>query len=198
MIALGITGAQASPIPLNNPSLESGGSAWTLPNDFDGWTESGQTGKAPVAHTGSFGLWNCWGYGWNSLSHQSTYTVAAAGETITASVWAKTDTNLGTGTASFNLTLKVGNDSPAFVQPAYQGGQDWTQLTASYVTTAADIGKAVGIYISTDGGPGGGNPGYVYMDDASLSTVSPVKRSSNGSGTAWPMRGHTFARSHEQ
>ena len=198
MIALGITGAQASPIPLNNPSLESGGSAWTLPNDFDGWTESGQTGKAPVAHTGSFGLWNCWGYGWNSLSQQSTYTVAAAGETITASVWAKTDTNLGTGTASFNLTLKVGNDSPAFVQPAYQGGQDWTQLTASYVTTAADIGKAVGIYISTDGGPGGGNPGYVYMDDASLSTVSPVKRSSNGSGTAWPMRGHTFARSHEQ
>ena len=182
MIALGITAAQATPIPLNNPSFEAGGSESAIPNDFDGWTESGMTGKAPVAHTGSYSLWNCWGYGWNSLSQQSSYTVAAAGETITASVWAKTDTNLGTGTASFNLTLKVGNDSPAFVQPAYQGGQDWTQLTASYVTTAADIGKAVGIYISTDGGPGGGNPGYVYMDDASLSTVSPVNTWTNASG----------------
>ncbi|MCX6877037.1 MAG: hypothetical protein NTW21_24975 [Verrucomicrobia bacterium] len=182
VIALGITAAKATPIPLNNPSLESGGSAGAIPNDFDGWTESGMTGKYTVAHTGSYGLWNCWGYGWNSLFQQSSYTVAAAGETITASVWAKTDTNLGSGTASFNLTLKVGNDWPAFVQPAYQGGQDWTELTASYVTTAADIGKAVGIYISTDGGPGGGNPGYVYMDDPSLSTTSPQNTWTNASG----------------
>ena len=150
MIALGITATQATPIPLNNPSLEAGGAESAIPNDFDGWTESGPTGKATVAHTGSYGLWNCWGYGWNSLFQQS-YAVTSAGETITASVWAKTDANLGTGTASFNLSLKVGNDSPAFVQPAYQGGQDWTQLTTSYVTTAADIGKVVGISFGTDG-----------------------------------------------
>ncbi len=98
-VALGLAGAKATSIPLNNASLESGGSAWALPNDFEDWTESGPTGKAPVSRTGSNGLWNCWGYGWNSLSQQSSYTVAAAGETITASVWARTDGNLGGGTA---------------------------------------------------------------------------------------------------
>ena len=118
MIAVGITATQATPIALNNPSLESGGSAGTIPNDFDGWTESGPTGKSTVAHSGSYGLWNCWGSGWNSLFQQG-YTVAAAGETITASVWAKTDTHLGSGWASFNLSLKVGNDWAAFAQPAY-------------------------------------------------------------------------------
>ncbi len=175
VIALGLAGSQATTIPLNNPSLESGGPTWRnariMPNDFDGWSESGPTGKASVAHTGSFGLWNCSGYGWNSLFQQSGYTVAAVGETITASVWAKTDANLGSRWASFNLTLKVGSDWAAFAQPAYQGGQDWTQVTTSYVTTAADIGKVVGISFGTDGGLGGGNPGYVFMDDPSLSTV---------------------------
>jgi MYXO-CTERM domain-containing protein len=171
VIALGITGGQAATIALNNGSLEAGGSAWDLPNDFAGWSESGKTGKAPVAHTGSYGLWNCWGYGWNSLSQQSTYTVGSAGETLSAFVWAKTDGNLGAGTAWFNLTLTLDNGSVAVAQPNYSGGQDWTELTASYVTTAADIGKTVGISIGTDGGPGGGNPGYVYMDDASLSVI---------------------------
>ena len=171
VIALGITGAQAATIALINGSLEAGGSAWDMPNDFAGWSESGQTGKAPVAHTGSYGLWNCWGYGWNSLSQQSTYTVASAGETLAAFVWAKTDGNLGTGTAWFNLTLTLDNGSVAVAQPNYSGGQDWTELTASYVTTAADIGKTVGISFGTDGGPGGGNPGYVYMDDARLTTI---------------------------
>jgi autotransporter-associated beta strand protein len=172
-VALGLAGAKATSIPLNNASLESGGSAWAMPNDFEDWTESGPTGKAPVSRTGSYGLWNCWGYGWNSLSQQSSYTVASAGETITASVWVRTDGNLGGGTAWFNLTLKLNNVGVAVVQPNYQGGQNWTELTASYVTTAADIGKAVGISFGTDGGPGSGNPGYVYMDDPSLSTVTP-------------------------
>ncbi|MCX6877036.1 MAG: autotransporter-associated beta strand repeat-containing protein [Verrucomicrobia bacterium] len=174
VIALGLTAAKATPIPLTNPSLESGGSDWAMPNDFDGWAESGQTGKAPVAHTGSYGLWNCWGYGWNSLSQQSSYTVASAGETITASVWVRTDSNLGSGTAWFNLTLKLNNVGVTVVQPNYQGGQNWTELTASHVTSAADIGKTVGISFGTDGGPGAGNPGYVYMDDPSLSTVPPA------------------------
>lgn len=174
VIALGLTGAQAATdIPLNNASLEAGGSTWGIPNDFDGWSEGGPTGKAPVARTGSYGLWNCWGNGWNSLSQQSGYAVGSAGETIAASVWAKTDANLGSGTVSFNLTLKLGNVGVAFVQPGYQGGQDWTKLTTSYVTTVADIGKTVGISFGTNGGPGGGNPGYVYMDDPSLSTTAP-------------------------
>ena len=180
VFALGLAGVMATPIPLNNASLEAGGSIWAIPNDFDGWTESGQTGKAPVAHTGGYSLWNCWGYGWNSLFQQSRYTVVSAGETITASVWAKTDANLGSGTASFNLSLKLGNDWAAFIQPGYQGGRDWTQLTTSYVTTVADIGKTVGISFGTDGGPGAGNPGYVYMDDPSLSTVTPQ------TATNWP------------
>ena len=119
VFALGLAGVMATPIPLNNASLEAGGSIWAIPNDFDGWTASGPTGKAPVAHTGGCGLWNCWGYGWNSLFQQSSYTVVSAGETITASVWAKTDANLGSGTASFNLSLKLGNDWAAFAQPAY-------------------------------------------------------------------------------
>ncbi|MCX6877035.1 MAG: hypothetical protein NTW21_24965 [Verrucomicrobia bacterium] len=171
VIALGITGAQAATIALNNGSLEAGGSAWNIPNNFDDWSESGQTGKAPVAHTGSYGLWNCWGYGWNSLSQQSTYTVASVGETISAFVWAKTDGNLGTETAWFNLTLTLDNVGVAFAQPNYSGGQDWTELTASYVTTAADIGKTVGISFGTDGGPTNNQPNYVYMDDASLSVI---------------------------
>lgn len=177
--ALGITGAHAATIALNNGSLEAGGSVWGLPNDFDGWTEVGLIGKAPVSRTGSYSLWNCWGSGWNSLSQQSSYTVVASGEAITASVWASSNANLGTVTATFNITLTLGNISVAFTQAGYQGNQDWTELTTSYVTTAADIGKTVGISFGNDAGNPNGNgtqdydgtPNYVYMDDASLSVI---------------------------
>ena len=166
----------SGPIPLVNPSLESGGSGWEDPNGsvaFTSWSRSGPAGGSPVAHTGSRGLWNCWGYGWNSLAQQSTYTVGFAGETITASVWAKTSDIL-VGGAWFNLTLTLDNVGVALVQPNYPANRDWTELTTSYVTTAADIGKTVGISFGTDGGSTNGQPNYVYMDNPGLSVVPPA------------------------
>jgi hypothetical protein len=170
-----ITAITSGPLPLTNASLESGGSGWEDPNNtvaFTGWSRGGAAGGSPVAHAGSRGLWNCWGYGWNSLSQQSTYTVVFAGETITASVWAKTSDIL-VGGAWFNLTLTLDNVGVEFAQPNYPANQDWTELTTSYVTTTADIGKTVGISFGTDGGPTNGQPNYVYMDDPGLSVVPP-------------------------
>ncbi|MEI7908734.1 MAG: hypothetical protein WCK77_03775 [Verrucomicrobiota bacterium] len=171
-----VTTITSGPIPLINPSLEAGGSGWEGPDNsvgFTGWTCAGPAGGATVAHAGSRGLWNCWGYGWNSLSQQSTYTVGGAGETITASVWAKTSDIL-IGGAWFNLTLTLDNVGVAFAQPNYPANQDWTKLTTAYVTTAADIGKTVGISFGTDGGTTNGQPNYVYMDDPGLSVVFPI------------------------
>ena len=171
-----VTTITSGPIPLINPSLEAGGSGWEGPDNsvgFTGWTCAGPAGGATVAHAGSRGLWNCWGYGWNSLSQQSTYTVGVAGETITASVWAKTSDIL-IGGAWFNLTLTLDNVGVAFAQPNYPANQDWTKLTTAYVTTAADIGKTVGISFGTDGGTTNGQPNYVYMDDPGLSVVFPI------------------------
>jgi hypothetical protein len=166
--------ASAATIPLANPSLTYSPTGWMGPNDagsFSGWNRSTPAGGAPLGHGDSTCLWNCWGYGWGGLSQDSTYTIAAAGETLTAGIWVKTDANLGAGTAWFNVSLKLNGSVVALAQPAFASSQDWTNIIASYVTTAADVGKTVGIAFSMNGGPGGGNPGYSYMDDATLTTV---------------------------
>lgn len=181
--------ARAVVIPLNNASLEAGVSGWVDPGsaNFTNWAKSGRVGSSPVAHDGSQGLWNCWGYGWNSLSQNSSYTVTQAGETLTAGVWAKTDGNVGPAGVWFNLTLRLDGAAVASTQPNIAAGQDWIQLTATYVTTAADIGKTVGIAFGMDGGANSSNPNYCYMDQASLSYVTPGAPTVIGSASPNPV-----------
>jgi autotransporter-associated beta strand protein len=156
---------------------------------FTGWSISGPVGASPVAHGGgSQGLWSCWGAGWCGLSQNSTYTVQAAGETLTAGVWAKTEPNVGPNGAWFNLQLWLNGSQVAFAQPNFPASQDWTNITTSYVTTAADIGKTVGISFGTDAGQYNyvsGYASYCYMDDASL-TTSAASLPPTGGGTASP------------
>jgi autotransporter-associated beta strand protein len=166
--------AGATDIPLNNASLESpsyynpnaqypgwvGINNWEV--NFTGWSMWGDRGASPVANDGSQGLWNVGGYGWCGLSQNSSYTVQAAGETLTAGVWAKTESG---SAAWFHLELWLNSAQVATVQPYYSSLTNWTQVTATYVTTAADIGKTVGIEFGLQA-----TSGYAYMDSASLAT----------------------------
>jgi autotransporter-associated beta strand protein len=191
-----ITSVSATNIPLTNPSLEA--PSYYNPSDpypgwaglnqsisFTGWTVSGgNRGASPVAHTGSQGLWGGWSSGWCSLVQNSTYTVQAAGETLTAGVWAKTEAsgNVGPGGVYFNLQIQLDGSQVVFAQPNYPAGTDWTNITTSYVTTEADIGKTVGISFGTDGGASGGYPNYCFMDDASLATSAGYTVTYDGNG----------------
>jgi hypothetical protein len=181
-----VASVSAAFIPLTNPSLEAqayGGwqDPWTA--YFDGWSGSGPVGASPVAYDGSQGLWNCWGYGWSGLFQNSSYTVQAVGETLTAGIWARTDANAG-NTIYFNLQLILDGNSAAFAQPGFSPGTGWTQITTSYVTTAGDIGKTVGMSFGTDGGQYlyTGSPNYCYMDLASLTTIAPVPEPTTWAG----------------
>jgi autotransporter-associated beta strand protein len=184
------TSVGATDIPLTNPSLESPSyynpgdqypgwvGVWVGAVSFTGWSMSGPVGASPVAHDGTQGLWSAWGAGWCGLSQNSTYTVQAAGETLTAGVWAKTDGNVGPNGVWFNLQLWLNGSQVAFAQPNFPAGTGWTNITTSYVTTAADIGKTVGISFGTDAGQYNYVPGYAsycYMDDASLTTSASLE-----------------------
>ena len=169
-----VPSAFAATIALTNGSLESSSAApWTGIGygavTFTGWSISGPVGVGPVAHDGSQGLWSGWGAGWCGLAQNSTYTVGAAGETLSAFVWAKTDANATFG-SWFRVELQLNGSMATANQTHFSVGTDWTQITTSYVTTTADIGKTVGISFGTDGGVGG-NPSYSYMDNAGLSVV---------------------------
>lgn len=166
--------ANATTISLTNGSLESSSAApWTGIGwgavTFTGWSATGPVGVGPVAQDGSQGLWSGWGAGWCGLSQNSSYTVASAGETLSAFVWAKTDANATFG-SWFRVELQLNGGMVNATQTHFSVGTDWTQITTSYVTTAADIGKTVGMSFGTDGGVGG-NPSYSYMDNAGLTTV---------------------------
>jgi hypothetical protein len=140
--------------------------------NFTGWSIWGDRGASPVAYDGSQGLWNVGGYGWDGLSQNSSYTVQAAGETLTAGVWA----NINSGSAAwFHLELWLDNAQVSFVQPYYDSLPGWTQVTTTYVTTAADIGKTVGIEFGMQA-----TSGYAYMDLASLTTVAVPEPTSLG------------------
>lgn len=165
--------AHAASITLTNGSLESpsyynseaqypgwvGVNNWEV--NFAGWSMSGNRGASPVAYDGSQGLWTVAGYSWCGVSQNSTYTVGEAGITLTAAVYGKS-----ANTAWFNLQLLLDGSQMSFVQPFFSGPQDWTQITTSYVTTAADIGKTVGISFGMES-----TDNYAYMDSASLSVI---------------------------
>ena len=167
------TSAHAATIALNNASLEApsyynanaqypgwvGINNWEV--NFTGWSMSGNRGASPVAYDGSQGLWTVAGYGWNGVSQNSTYTVGAAGITLTAAVYGKS-----ASTAWFNLQLLLDGSQMSFAQPYFASATDWTQITTSYVTTVADIGKIVGISFGMES-----TNNYAYMDSASLSVI---------------------------
>lgn len=176
--------AHAATIALNNGSLES--PSYYNPNDqypgwvgvspgavsFSGWSMSGPVGASPVAYEGSQGLWSCWSVGWCGLSQHSSYTVGAADEEITAGIYAKAG-DVGSGQATVRVDVLLNGSTANFTQVGITTSNGpWTLYTATYTTTASDIGKTVGISFGTDGGYNtGGTPSYTYMDNASLSVI---------------------------
>ena len=172
-LASGVSNA-ASTLPLNNTSFEApamGGWAWgTAPSN---WTyEYGPLGLAPVGQTGSQSVWNYVNSGWFSIKQDSTYTVAAAGEVLTAGIYVSIS-NLDSGQSTVNLGLMLDNSVVSFVQPAYYANQAFTLLTTQYTTVAGDIGKTVGMRFGGDGGWQASGGSYTYFDNASLTTSIP-------------------------
>jgi autotransporter-associated beta strand protein len=185
-ITMGLSLAQAATIPLNNASFETPEGVWLRRNVPDYWTlDFGLQGEgtAPVGHSGGQCVWNCWDYGWFSLSQQSTYTVASAGESLAAGVWVRLDSHTA-GTASFNVILLLDGVEVATNRLDSTSNFPWTELTATYLTTAADVGKAVGLAFGASGSDTSGSPSYSYLDDASLTTVATG--APTASGTASP------------
>jgi len=185
------TAAQATTIPLTNPSFETPAGGYIENYRPTGWThEYGKVWSMPDQHgSGSQCLMSFWENGWFRLSQQSTYTVAAAGETITAGLWGKVS-NLDLGTANYEVVVTIGGVPVATNSMNVTANIDWTSLTVDYVTTAADIGQAVGIAVGTDGGDTAGSPSYCRVDDVSLTTVTPGGPTADGVAEPNPVNLH--------
>lgn len=168
--------AHAASISLTNGDFESpayGDWNWGSPG-LTGWSHnSGAYGVAPTSYgSGSQSVLWAWSYGWYGLSQNSTYTVGAAGEEITAGIYARAD-DVGTGQATIRLTINLdGGEVVANQVGITTSYSPWTLYTVSYTTTASDIGKVVGMGFGSDGGYNtGGASSYTYLDNASLSVV---------------------------
>jgi hypothetical protein len=150
MIALGITGAPAATIALNNGSFEAPDLPdWTLGVPISGWDSSGDNtkfGYGPVANDGTQGLFFEFGGGWRGVSQNTSYTVGQAGEVLDFSTWVNIgnydgDPNVVWFNEAITIDLAIANQ----VQPAFTTSVGWTQVSVSYTTVAADIGKTVGV-----------------------------------------------------
>lgn len=173
-LAFAASANAATTIPLVNGSFEApamGGWAWgTAPSS---WTYNyGPLGLSPAARTGIQSVWNYVNSGWFQISQNSAYTVAEAGEVLTAGVYIQI-TNLDSGQSTVNLKLLLDGATAVQTQPAYFANQTWTLLTTQYTTVAADIGKTVGMAFGGDGGFGASGGSYTYFDDVSLTTSIP-------------------------
>lgn len=194
-IAVAIS-AQATTIPLTNPSFESPvAGAWSSGFLPDGWSwDFGSYIQSPSAHDGNQGvIQNGSANAFFRLSQNSTYTVVRTNETITGKVWVRV-TNLERGKCNFRIELLIdgtGVMTNTFtVTTGMVTGQEyaWAQISVQYSTVAADIGKSVGVAIGNDGGDNsaGYSPSYCYMDEVSLDTVSVGGPTVVGSATPNP------------
>lgn len=174
MITMTTTITHAATIALTNDTFESPDiAAWTWNSpSLAGWTKNyGTYGVAPTSNNGGDqSVWNYVNKGWFQLSQNSSYTVGAAGEVITAFLDARI-TNLDSGSATINLKVLLNGTAAIQIQPSYTSNFDWTQISVSYTTTAADIGKTVGIAFGSDGGFLSTGGSYIYQDNASLTVV---------------------------
>lgn len=168
--------AAAASIALTNSDFEApnhGGWNWGSPG-LAGWTPAGGSwAVSPDSYSGGSQsvVW-AWSYGWFALRQDSSYTIGAAGEQITAGIYAKAG-DVGSGQATIRVDLLLNGTTAAFSQVGITtSNSPWAFYSVTYTTTASDIGKVVGMAFGSDGGyQTGGTSSYTFMDNASLSVV---------------------------
>jgi len=179
--AIGMHDAGAATLTLVNSSFESPNISppelW-IAGTPTGWTNDYGQGELGVqfdsTHGNQYAYFNTFN-GWQILSQITSHTIELVGEQISLTAWMKTNNYslawYGIPTnVEFTLQLIFSGGSLAsYLHIDNTTSTDWTLVTApTYTTTAADIGKTVGVYM---GFKGDGNWSQAFLDEVSLNTI---------------------------
>jgi hypothetical protein len=178
--ALGMLGADAATIALNNGSFESPSislAEWYRAGTPPGWwnVNGGGVGVQFEGPVGSQCAYFDLDQRWSIIKQYSSHTIELAGEEISLTAWVKTGNHAldlygDPTTVAFTLQLIIEGQAKSYLQNYYTISTNWTLVSApTYTTTVADIGKTVGVYTGFSTLEGRMSQGF--LDGVSMTTI---------------------------